>query len=308
MSTVIAPTPEELLLQRLLEQGAEPLPIAGLSDELKERLELEISIALDAIEDPAVVGVVRTIFREILTVFDRLSLIESNLHKLDTLLENLSILEVLQFEIRYLVEFIEATAMNTEGVSDRLRDMFDGMSYGISHDIKRVFERELIGEIREQTTPVVYGKILHAQGLLTNCFQQTTIALLQSLNPSLDPNQVFNDFEERQEQSLLLCNDLTSLMRTIKQAESQRTPDMLQTVMQRVIEFRDGSMQYLMYRDWRGYEQHALRLVSSIENNLDSTDLLHQFGCFLEVLYGHVKMRAVLRGIFGSSDNEAPVA
>ncbi len=45
MSTVIAPTPEELLLQRLLEQGAEPLPIAGLSDELKERLELEISIA-----------------------------------------------------------------------------------------------------------------------------------------------------------------------------------------------------------------------------------------------------------------------
>jgi len=301
---MLVPSPEELLLQRLLEQGAEPLPVAGISDELKERLQLEIKIALDSIEDPTVVDLVSTIFSEILIVFDRLSLIESNLRKLDTLLENLSILEVLQFEIRYLVEFIETTAMNAPEVSDRLRDMFDGMSYGISHDVKRVFERELIGELREQTTPVVYGKILHAQGLLTNCFQQTLITLLQLLNPALDPNNVFNDFEERQKQSLLLCNDLTSLMRTVKQAEAEATADNLQAVTQQVIEFRDGSMHYLMYRDWRGYEQHALALINSIENNMDSTDLLHQFGCFLELLYGHVKMRAVLRGMFGADTTD----
>jgi hypothetical protein len=303
MSTLIVATPEELLLQRLLERSEDPLPVTGLSEELKARLHSEIKVALAAIEDPVVSEVVQTIFEEILRVFDRLKLIESNLSKLDTLQENLSILELLQFEIRYLIEFIEAKAMYTEGVSERLHETFDGISYGISHDVKRVFERELLGGIKEQSTPVVYGKILHAHGLLTNCFQQSLITLLQALNPKMDPFDIFNDFEERLRQSLALCNDLSSLMRIVKQAEAQPTSDTLHAVLQHAIEFRDGSMQYLMYRDWRGYEPLALALITAIESNNDSKDLLHQFGCYLEVLYGHVKMRAVLRDMFTSSGN-----
>jgi len=304
MSALLTPTPEEILLSRLLEQDAEPLPVAGLSEELRVRLQLEIKTALEQIEDSVVCELTQTVFDEILRVFDRLSLIESNLHKLDTLLENLSILELLHFEIRYLIEFIEAQALHTSGVTSALRDTFDGISYGITHDVKRVFERELIGDIRTQSTPVVYGKILHAHGLLTNCFQQTLITLLQVLNPRLDPLHLFNDFEERLRQSLLLCNDLATLMRLVKQAESQRTQDALHAVVEKVIEFRDGSMQYLMYRDWRGYEQHSLALITSIENNFDSTDLLHQFGCYLELLYGHIKMRTVLRGMFPNMSEE----
>src|SRR5437867_5473102 len=170
MSTLIAPTPEEVVLQRLLEQGPEPLPVFGISEELKARLQFEIKVSLDPIADGVVRELLRTIFNEILRVFDRLSLVESNLQKLDTLLENLSILELLQFEIRYLIEFIEAKAMYTAGIGQRLHDTFDGISYGISHDVKRVFERELTAYINAQSTPVVYGKILHAHALLTNCF------------------------------------------------------------------------------------------------------------------------------------------
>jgi hypothetical protein len=64
-------------------------------------------------------------------------------------------------------------------------------------------------------------------------------------------------------------------------------------------------MQYLMYRDWRGYEHHSLALITSIESDLDSKSLLHQFGCYLEVLYGHVKMRAVIRDLFPQSGDES---
>jgi hypothetical protein len=67
-------------------------------------------------------------------------------------------------------------------------------------------------------------------------------------------------------------------------------------------------MQYLMYRDWRGYERLALALITSIESNGDSKDLMNQFGCYLEVLYGHVKMRAVLRDLFPSSNDESEIA
>ena len=305
MFTSTISTPEDLLLLRLMEQGDETLPVSTRADERKDRLEKEINSALDRIEDSVTLGLAQTICDEILRVFSRLNLIGSNLNKLDTLMENLSILEVLHFEIRSLLEYVETKAMKTPGISERLQEVLDGISYGISHDVKRVFERELIGEIKEQSTPVVYGKILHAHGLLTNCFQQSLITLLQVFNPTLDPIHIFDDFEERLRQSLLLCSDLAALMRVVRQAEADRTPDLLHAVVQHALKFRDGSMQYLMYRDWRGYERLALALITAIETNGDSRDLMHQFRCYLEVLYGHVKMRAVLRDMFPSSNDES---
>ncbi len=282
----------------LREYGKRSDDLAGINEELKERLKKEIDVASDSIEDSTAKELLRTICNEILRVFDRLALIESNLQKLDTLLENLSILELLQFEIRFMVTFIEAEAMYTAGVGQRLRDTFDGVSYGISHDVKRVFEREITTEIRSQTTPVVYGKIFHSHGLLSNCFQQTFITLLQTSNPQLDPLRLFNGFEERLRQSLLLSNELTTLMRLVKKAQEQNSAEALQAVMAKAIEFRDGAMQYLMYRDWRGYEHHVATIVTAIQNDLDATKLLHQFACYLEILYGHVKMRSVFREIY----------
>jgi hypothetical protein len=300
MSTQIVSTPEEMILQRLLEHREEPLPALPYREELQATLQNEISIALNRIDHPAVHQVAENVFEEIVRVFGRLALIESNLHKLDTLLESLSILDVLQFEIRNLVDFLQR-ATKSDYVDEKLREVFDGICYGISHDLKRIFERELAGNVREQTTPIVYGKISHAHGLLTNCFQQSFITLVQIFNPAIDPLHLFNDFEERVRQSLILCNDLSSLMRVVRHATAQTTPDTLHDVVQSALKFRDGSMHYLMYRDWRGYERLALALIAAIEANGDAKDLLHQFSCFLELLYSHVKMRAVLKDMFPSS-------
>src|SRR5258705_14022726 len=97
-------TPEDLLLLRLMEQGDETLPVRTRADERKDQLENEINGALDRIDDPVTLGLAQTISEEILRVFSRLNLIGSNLNKLDTLMENLSILDVLHFEIRCLLE------------------------------------------------------------------------------------------------------------------------------------------------------------------------------------------------------------
>src|SRR5678815_972659 len=154
--------------------------------------------------------------------------------------------------------------------------------------------RDSIRGVTEQSTPVVYGKILHAHGLLTNCFQQSIITLLQVFNPSADGASLFNDSESRLQQSLLLCRELSTLMGVVRLAESDQGPDLLRKVVDKILEFRDGAMQYLMYKDWRGYENLALEVISSIEDNIDPKALLHRFYCYLELLYGHVKMRAVL--------------
>lgn len=194
MSTQIAFTPEELVLQQLLECDEEPLRGVPCGEELKGRLRDEIRLALSQIGNPKIHLLVETCFEQIVVVFGRLALIETNLRKLDTLLENLSIFDVLQYEIRNFVQYLETEAVSNEGIDERLADTLDGICYGISHDIKRIFERELSGDIRNETTPIVYGKIVHSHGLLTNCFQQSLITLLQLFNHSLDPISLFNDF------------------------------------------------------------------------------------------------------------------
>jgi hypothetical protein len=239
-----------------------------------------------------------------LRFFDWLDRIENNLQKLDTLQESLSVLEVVEFEARSLLDFIDHRAMKVAGGNDRLHEVLDGITYGISHDLRRIFERELVRGVTEHSIPIVYGKILHAHGLLTNCFQQSAITLLQVFNPSLDATSLFNDIESRLKQSLVLCKDLSSLMRFVRLSQANSDANVLRTVVDRILEFRDGSMHFLMYKDWRGYESLALEVITAIENNLDSKPLLHRFLCFLELLYGHVKMRAVLAENFPYSGGE----
>lgn len=269
-------------------------PQTRLQREVQENLQNEIDSVIRHIANRELREISQTILGEMLRFFDWLARIENNLHKLDTLLESLSLLEVLEFEARSLTDYIDTRAIRLAKGNERLHEVLDGISYGITHDLRRIFERELVRGVTEQSIPVVYGKIMHAHGLLTNCFQQSTITLLQVFKPGLDASTLFNDVELRLQQSLILCKDLSSLMRFVRLAQANGDPDVLRSVTTRILEFRDGSMQYLMYKDWRGYESLALEVITAVENNLDPKPLLHRFICYLEVLYGHVKMRAVL--------------
>lgn len=279
-------------------------PQTQVQREVRANLLQEIRSITSEITDPALSEISHIILREMLRFFDWLARIENNLQKLDTLLESLSLLEVLEFEVRSLIDYIDTRAIKLAAGNEKLHEVLDGISYGITHDLRRVFERELVRGVTEQSIPIVYGKILHAHGLLTNCFQQSTITLLRVFKPNLDAATIFNDVELRLEQSLILCKDLSSLMRFVRLAQANDDPDVLRSVTARILEFRDGSMQYLMYKDWRGYESLALEVITAVENNLDPKPLLHRFICYLEVLYGHVKMRAVLAENFPYSGNQ----
>ncbi|HEX6718041.1 MAG TPA: hypothetical protein VF088_13070, partial [Pyrinomonadaceae bacterium] len=186
--------------------------------DVQANLHHQINTVLNHIAQPELGEISQTILSEMLRFFDWLTRIENNLQKLDTLLESLSLLEVLEFEARSLTDFIDARAIKVAAGNERLLEVLEGISYGITHDLRRIFERELLRGVTEQSIPIVYGKILHAHGLLTNCFQQSTITLLQIFNPSLDASKLFNDVELRLQQSLTLCKDLSSLMRFVRLA------------------------------------------------------------------------------------------
>src|SRR5215471_2304281 len=109
MSTQFIPASDDFEL--LLKQAIDPQLNVEINAEFNARLRAEISAALDTVEDPGLFELLRMTFDEVLRIFNRLSLIERKLNELDTLQENLSILELLQFEIRYFIDFIHDTAM-----------------------------------------------------------------------------------------------------------------------------------------------------------------------------------------------------
>src|SRR5215211_7309888 len=121
------------------------IPVDSLTQvqrEVQTNLHHEIELVLERVYNPHLREISQTIFGEMLRFFDWLARIENNLQKLDTLLESLSLLEVLEFEARSLTDFIDTRAVKLAGGNERLLDVLDGISYGITHDLRRIFERE----------------------------------------------------------------------------------------------------------------------------------------------------------------------
>jgi hypothetical protein len=150
MSTALAVTTTEPDPQLpLLRDAVELDPKAEAQREVHANLQHQIDLALNSITDRELRNVSQTILSELVRFFDWLDRIENNLHKLDTLLESLSLLEVLEFEARSLVDYIEARALKIAHNNERLHEVLDGITYGITHDLRRIFERELVRGVTE---------------------------------------------------------------------------------------------------------------------------------------------------------------
>ena len=86
-------------------------PQSQLQREVQANLHNEINFVTTKIADPELREISQTILGEMLRFFDWLTRIENNLQKLDTLLESLSLLEVLEFDARSLTDFIDTKAI-----------------------------------------------------------------------------------------------------------------------------------------------------------------------------------------------------
>src|SRR5687768_10538075 len=116
-------------------------PTLDIQEKFRANLQREIEGTISRIENPDLAEIASNTLGELVRFFAWLLRIEDNLKKLDTLLESLSLLEVLQVEAHSLVDYLETKAIPTEGVNDKLREVLDGIIYSINHDLRRIFER-----------------------------------------------------------------------------------------------------------------------------------------------------------------------
>lgn len=271
------------------ESGLSPVPHPK-----QPSLESQIDLILGNTEYLPILQAVRRIFNDLVRLGDCLRLMEPHLNQVG---ETLALLELIHVDTLALLDFTENQAVKTEGISDVLYTVLDGMSFALRHEVRRVFEEDLRDLPSEDAHEITQAKIADAHRILTNCLQQSIITLAQVFDPRLDGRQLFDNSKARLKESLLLCKDLWTMLNLVRSAK--RAPDLnaINRVIDCVKDFRNGSMHYLMYRDWGHFERIVEQLDGSLRGELDSGPVLHQFLTYLETLLGQVKLRAVLGGV-----------
>jgi hypothetical protein len=271
---------------RTLERAAQTDAAAKLPQPL-----FELTQAIDA--GDAFSTDILIVFSELARLLERLQFVETLLRRDQPLKQTLPIFCLVHEEARSLLDFIETRALRTEGLNENIFDALDGMNYAIAMELRKVFSRELVGLSALRHSPSIYARVENAHGLLRDCFQQSIVGLAQLFDPTLDGARLFNTFQTKLDQSLLLRGDLWTLLQLVRRAEKERDRHPISRLLERLDAFRDGSQRYLMYKDWEACERF-IEEVSAARGAVEVTPVLHRFGAYLETLHGQVNMRAVL--------------
>lgn len=200
-----------------------------------------------------------------------------------------------------LLEFLREEAARNEGRNNALYDALDGVSYALRHELRRVFEDELTGLETLRNPSSVKVQLARANDLLRNCLQQTTVTLAQAFEPALDGPAIFDNYHDRLEQSLALCKELWVLVQRIRRARRECDCASIVAFIEGLKKFRHGSMHYLMYKDWHGFEGHVRRVLATKDAD-ELMPVLAEFDAYLDTLLGHVRRRAVLLNHDGDAE------
>lgn len=233
------------------------------------------------------------IFSQIMQMLEQLRLVETLLRQDAPLKQTLAIFTLVHEETRALVDFIEKRALHAEEIDGAVFDALDCTGYAIGVELTRVFGRELVGLASLRQSPAIYTKVENAHGLLRDSFQQSLVSLAQVFDAAFDGAQFFQSFRSRLEQSLVLRRDLWTLLQLVLQAEQDRDRRPLVPLLERLDAFREGSLRFLMYKDWETYERFVAEVLAA-RGAVELAPVLHRFGTYLEALFGQINMRIVL--------------
>jgi hypothetical protein len=252
-----------------------------------------LELTREAIKPAALSADILFIFSSLFRLLEYLRLVETFLREDQSLKQTLPIFTLVHEEARALSGFIENRVLRIEGLEKSIFDALDSMNYAIRMELRKVFAHELVGISALRQAPVIYVKVENAHGLLRDSFQQSVVGLAQLFSPELDGAQLFNAFRTKLEQSLALRRDLWTLLQLVRRSESEPEADAIKRLVKSLAWFREGSLRYLMFKDWETSE----RLMEEVDASRGSDEIgavLHRFAAYLEALSSQVNMRAVL--------------
>ena len=250
-----------------------------------------LDLAREAAGSPALAADMVQVFSGLYRLLGYLQSVETLLLRDQSLKQTLPVFTLVHEEARALTQFIKTRAMSDEGANKHVLEALDSTSYAISMELRKTFAHELVGLSSLQQAPTIYAKVENAHGLLRDSFQQSVVGLAQVFDPALDGAQLFDAFRTRLGQSLALRRDLWTLLQLVRRSEKQ--PETVERLLDSLAWFRDGSLRYLMFKDWESCERF-MEEVEVARRRGELAPVLHRFTAYLEALSSQVNMRAVL--------------
>jgi hypothetical protein len=233
------------------------------------------------------------VFSGISHLLDRLGAVEEVLKSEEPPQSAIPLFDLFQEASRSFLVLLERAAARVYGAKDDFSDVLDYTYFAIRHELRRVYESELLVVDAGQSPGHLHAEMLRAHGLLTTCLQQSYVTIAQVLDRQVSAADLFRDVKLRYEQSVILYEQLGLLSELAKRAEKDKDPHARPALRKALRIFSTEYLHLLMYRDWAEFERFSDSIFAS-RNEAEQKPLLHQFGNYLGMLMEHVRMRAVL--------------
>jgi hypothetical protein len=208
-------------------------------------------------------------------------------------------------ETRLLLSYVEKRVLRGRDVTLPLYQVYDSFVYCIPLELKKVVNTELTDISVSRQSESVRTRVENSHGILKDCFQQSVVQLAQVLDPAVDGGRIFPDFTARREQSLALREGLVAAIRALREFQASKDEASALRMKQRVSDFYDHHIKYLMYRDWSGFELFYIEILKC--GSLGALpQIAHRFETFLVTLLREVQKRSLLQGA-GETGDPAPL-
>lgn len=268
--------------------GRAPAQLACAADDKA----LLIALIKRMSQDPATEAV-RYVLLSLNRLIESLRAAEARLLAPDGPAEAVPIFSTMCAEMSDLIDFIDVEVLTEDATRAELADALACLSFGLRHELRRVIDGDLAGLYSARQPEPTQADVVQAHGLLLNCFQQSVITLAQAFDPALAGAYLFNDLQLKREHSIKLIAALEALLDAGYAAGKESYPRSLLWLTEQLESFRREHLRYLLFRDWREYEQFMDEIMIAHDQGT-LTAALHKFETYLTTLLGHVRMRAVL--------------
>jgi len=177
--------------------------------------------------------------------------------------------------------------------NDELMGVIDGASYIASLELKKVMQQELAGLPSLRPATSIYARTETAYALLTESLQQILAQFARHYEPDLDIFDLFPNFRNKLNQSLLLRKELNTLSQQTRKTEAEPEAKNIDKLNATLTQFMETTVRFLFYKDIETFERFVEEIAVTKQKS-DLVPIVHRFSAYLETLFGQVSMRAVL--------------
>ena len=223
-----------------------------------------------------------------------LKFVSTDLARDQPLQKHLVIFSLLHEEMGTLSDFLRARFLRNKVADHALQNAAELVAYSLKTEVQRVMDRELIFISREMDPAPIYMHIENAHGLLRNYCQSGILTLVQAVDKGFDAAILFPSRTESLSAAEKLRQDLWDLRQWLTDVLANKGELDSQSIIERLVLFKETSLRSLMYRDWAEFETFSDAL-SIATNYIEIRTHIRKFVGFLEMLIQEVSKRNVFQ-------------